>query len=368
MRRISRSTRADRSSFSRCSAISRWCAVSSSRAAAVGTERRVRAAAGGAPPRCAQKRQRAGRESVRPADGAQRRQTYDRSRGAPAGRRRPAPPPQRGHAIERRIHALEPQQPVTRSSAPARRPARRRRAPRRPRRPGGTAARRRARPAPTRRSARRSSRVPERRTRWQRATSGDRAARRSSSRTSSRLLALEVRHPAARQRLERPRNRDREPPRPLRHAALLAAIPGQEHDDAVRLARACRCAGSARRRCRPASDPVRQPVPDAESPHSIADGCRNLRNSVPRPRNDRKPNTSVNVVMKTDEASAGSTFSARSASGISVPAVAATNMLMTIARPRIEPEHRVALRTSHTTSAATDAAAPGRCRCRRAPP
>ena len=47
-------------------------------------------------------------------------------------------------------------------------------------------------------------------------------------------------------------------------------------------------------------------------------------NNVPRPRNDRKPKTSVSVVMNTDDASAGSTFSARNDKGMSVPAVAAT--------------------------------------------
>jgi hypothetical protein len=60
-----------------------------------------------------------------------------------------------------------------------------------------------------------------------------------------------------------------------------------------------------------------------------------LRKSVPSPSHDAKPNTSVSVVMNTDEASAGSTFIARSASGISVPAVAATNMLMIIAAHRM---------------------------------
>ena len=48
--------------------------------------------------------------------------------------------------------------------------------------------------------------------------------------------------------------------------------------------------------------------------------------------------------MNTDEASAGSTLAARSPSGTSVPAVAATNMLMTIAVPSTTPEHRVAAR------------------------
>jgi hypothetical protein len=35
------------------------------------------------------------------------------------------------------------------------------------------------------------------------------------------------------QRLERPANRERGPPRALGHAALLAAIAGQEDDDAI---------------------------------------------------------------------------------------------------------------------------------------
>src|SRR5688572_12987497 len=60
-------------------------------------------------------------------------------------------------------------------------------------------------------------------------------------------------------------------------------------------------------------------------------------NTVASPRNDRKPKTSVSVVMNTDEASAGSTFAARSPSGTSVPAVAATNMLMIIAAHSTSP-------------------------------
>src|SRR4051812_18838835 len=64
---------------------------------------------------------------------------------------------------------------------------------------------------------------------------------------------------------------------------------------------------------------------------------RNRMKMVQRPSHDANPKTSVKVVMNTDEASAGSTFMARSASGISVPAVAATNMLMSIAAPRMAP-------------------------------
>ena len=55
------------------------------------------------------------------------------------------------------------------------------------------------------------------------------------------------------------------------------------------------------------------------------------------PRNDANPTTSVNVVMNTDEPSAGSTLSAFKPSGTSVPAVAATNRLMSIAMPSTRP-------------------------------
>ena len=70
-----------------------------------------------------------------------------------------------------------------------------------------------------------------------------------------------------------------------------------------------------------------------------------------RPSHEANPNTSVSVVMNTDEASAGSTFIARSASGISVPAVAATNMLMTIAAQRISPSQTSPFQIQTTTPA-----------------
>src|SRR4030095_304751 len=86
------------------------------------------------------------------------------------------------------------------------------------------------------------------------------------------------------------------------------------------------------------------PLPDSYT--------RYLAKTVARPRNEKKPNISVIVVMKTDEANAGSTLAARSPSGTSVPAVAATNMLMIIAMPRTSP--RVGFpRTIQTTPAAT---------------
>ena len=52
---------------------------------------------------------------------------------------------------------------------------------------------------------------------------------------------------------------------------------------------------------------------------------------------------SVSGVMKAEEASAGSTLSARSPSGTRVPAVAATNMFMIMASAQDQPEPRVAL-------------------------
>jgi hypothetical protein len=56
--------------------------------------------------------------------------------------------------------------------------------------------------------------------------------------------------------------------------------------------------------------------------------------------------------MNTDDASAGSIFIARNASGISVPAVAATNMLMIIAAPMITPSAGLPFQI-HTTMPAT---------------
>ena len=88
------------------------------------------------------------------------------------------------------------------------------------------------------------------------------------------------------------------------------------------------------------------------------------RKSVLRPSHEANPNTSVSVVMKTDEASAGSIFIARSASGMSVPAVAATNMLMIIAAQRIEPEPEIAL-PGPDDQQPDHAAARRRCRGRR---
>ena len=72
---------------------------------------------------------------------------------------------------------------------------------------------------------------------------------------------------------------------------------------------------------------------------------------------------SVIVVMNTDDASAGSTLAARSPSGTSVPAAAATNMLITIARPstspsvglpRTHPDDRRRRRAQHHTVSDAD--------------
>ena len=57
---------------------------------------------------------------------------------------------------------------------------------------------------------------------------------------------------------------------------------------------------------------------------------------------------SVIVVMNTDDASAGSTLAARNPSGTSVPAAAATNMLMIIAIPSTSPSIGLP-RITHTT-------------------
>ena len=114
-------------------------------------------------------------DSRAPPDGAQRRHTNMSSRGGMTA------PPSSGSAqpahAQRRIHALQPQQPGTRNTAPALRPARRRRSRRPSTRPAGTTARRRAPPAPTRRcSSAKYPTWPERLARLARRASGDRAS------------------------------------------------------------------------------------------------------------------------------------------------------------------------------------------------
>ena len=56
---------------------------------------------------------------------------------------------------------------------------------------------------------------------------------------------------------------------------------------------------------------------------------------VARPRNEKNPQTSVNVVMITLDAIAGSTRNVFSAMGTRVPTTAATIMLKIRARPRM---------------------------------
>jgi hypothetical protein len=74
-------------------------------------------------------------------------------------------------------------------------------------------------------------------------------------------------------------------------------------------------------------------------------------NSVANPRNEANPQTSVNVVMNTAEASAGSIFSALRPSGMSVPTRPATNRFMTMANARIMPSRKSPFIT-HATRAA----------------
>ena len=74
---------------------------------------------------------------------------------------------------------------------------------------------------------------------------------------------------------------------------------------------------------------------------------------LPRPRNDRKPKTSVNVVMKTDDASAGSTLSARRPSGISVPADGRDEHVDDHGGHQDEPERPVPAVRIHTPIAPT---------------
>src|SRR5439155_12116278 len=133
-------------------------------------------------------------------------------------------------------------------------------------------------------------------------------------------LALVVGDAGAGQRLERAGETRARAPRAFGDAALLAPVLGQEHHDPVRLGELIG-------------------AQDQRVGGVDGHGYRNRKNTVPSPSHDANPNTSVSVVMKTEEASAGSTFIARSASGIRVPAVAATNMLITIAAQRIAPSH-----------------------------
>jgi hypothetical protein len=62
---------------------------------------------------------------------------------------------------------------------------------------------------------------------------------------------------------------------------------------------------------------------------------RNLIRRVARPRNEKNPNTSVNVVIITLDAIAGSTWKVFKAIGINVPTTAATSMLDMRATARI---------------------------------
>ena len=138
-------------------AISRRWAVSSSRRRGGRQRQRCRACSGAAARRAARNCIASARGPSPRPDGAHRRHTNMCSRGgitAPAHERRRRSP---AH-VERRIDALQPQQPVL-EVARQLVDRRARRQSRRPStRPAGTAARRRAPPAPTRRSARRSSR------------------------------------------------------------------------------------------------------------------------------------------------------------------------------------------------------------------
>src|SRR5262249_35828740 len=68
---------------------------------------------------------------------------------------------------------------------------------------------------------------------------------------------------------------------------------------------------------------------------------KNLINNVASPRNDRNPPTSVQVVTKTVEASAGSAFSLFRISGITVPEIPAITRLRIIARAMMPPINNI---------------------------
>ena len=79
-------------------------------------------------------------------------------------------------------------------------------------------------------------------------TAATASARRSSA-APARAAPARVRHAPAGHRLERPAEPPPALPRVLRHAALLAAIARQEHDDPIRLTELVGPAESARRWC-----------------------------------------------------------------------------------------------------------------------
>src|SRR5688572_18729730 len=151
-------------------------------------------------------------------------------------------------------------------------------------------------------------------------------------------LFLEVGDSRLGQRLERTRKPRARSARAFGHAAFLAAIARQKSDDAIGLTE---LVGAKDQR-----------VGCVQRHETRLFYARNLMKTVASPRKEKKPKTSVSVVMNTDDARAGSTLAARSPSGMSVPAVAATNMLMIIAAAMITPSHGLPVQ-SHTTSPAT---------------
>src|SRR5688572_31554881 len=114
--------------------------------------------------------------------------------------------------------------------------------------------------------------------------------------------------------------------RALGDSALLAAIPGQEDNDTVGFAELVRAKNQGVG-CIQRHEGIYCTGNASLQPHQVRREYR-CQAQVGKEAEDIG-----SVVMKIDDASAGSTFAARSPSGTSVPAVAATNMLMIIAAP-----------------------------------
>ena len=91
-------------------------------------------------------------------------------------------------------------------------------------------------------------------------------------------------------------------------------------------------------RPRAGRSPAFQAVPASEMRQAV----------TPILRNSRKPDTSVAVVTKTEDASAGSTLSQRRVSGISVPTIAATTMVPIMASASARPIRGSPFQTQET--------------------
>ena len=116
--------------------------------------------------------------------------------------------------------------------------------------------------------------------------------------------ALEIGHPGLRERLERPGEARPRAARALGHATLLPPIPRQEHHQTIGLAQGVGAQNQG-------VGGVEGHEPRYFTVVFSEPRGRYCANAVARPKKEKNPNTSVIVVMKTDDASAGSMFTAR---------------------------------------------------------